>query len=226
MDVKKLVERVGRPAVLFLVFVGAIGSLLRVFNWSDLSRDILMFDPSFADPNLASFEGRYDTHPILTLIHILPGLVVLVLGPLQFTPGIRARYIQVHRWLGRIFVAMAIVAGVSAVLVGFTFPVLSGFSAQVAMTSFAVILLFSVAKAFFHIRRHQTALHREWMIRAFAVALGIATFRVMSAVFMLAGVGFWEAWDTVVWLGFALNLVVAEVWINLTRPTRAYTESV
>ncbi|HEV3025247.1 MAG TPA: hypothetical protein VGX76_22405 [Pirellulales bacterium] len=25
------------------------------------------------------------------------------------------------------------------------------------------------------------------------------------------------AWDTVVWLGFAINAVVAEVWINVTR---------
>ncbi len=32
------------------------------------------------------------------------------------------------------------------------------------------------------------------------------------------GATFPEAWDTVVWLGFGINLVVAEIWINVTRP--------
>jgi hypothetical protein len=27
-----------------------------------------------------------------------------------------------------------------------------------------------------------------------------------------------EAWDTVVWLGFIVNVAAAELWINLTRP--------
>jgi hypothetical protein len=34
---------------------------------------------------------------------------------------------------------------------------------------------------------------------------------------MLLGATFPEAWDTAVWLAFAVNVIIAEVWINATR---------
>jgi hypothetical protein len=34
---------------------------------------------------------------------------------------------------------------------------------------------------------------------------------------MVWHVGFWEAFGAAFWLGFGVNLVVAEVWINKTR---------
>jgi hypothetical protein len=55
------------------------------------------------------------------------------------------------------------------------------------------------------------------MIRTFAIGLGISTFRVLLPVLMAFGATFPEAWETVVWLGFLTNAVVAEVWINVTR---------
>ena len=92
------------------------------------------------------------------------------------------------------------------------------FTATVAIVFFGSLFLFSILRAYVLIRRRQVALHREWMIRGFALGPGISTFRVFQGIFMgLAGASFLEAWDTVVWFGFALNLVVAETWINRTR---------
>ena len=41
--------------------------------------------------------GRYNVHPVLTLLHVVPGLLFMVLGPLQFVRKIRSSWIQVHR---------------------------------------------------------------------------------------------------------------------------------
>ena len=215
--VKRLVTGIGWSTVVFLVLVGMTSVVMRALNWSDFSRDVLVFDPSFSDPTPGSLEGRYQAHPLLTLIHILPGFLVLALGPLQFLPQVRRHHINVHRWSGRLFVVAALVTAVAAMLVTFVFPVFGGFSAQVAMVFFGVIFLVTVVKAFVHIRRRQIPEHREWMVRAFAIALGISTFRVLGSVFMIAGVSFRDTWDTVIWLSFALNMVVAEVWINVSR---------
>jgi len=46
-----------------------------------------------------------------------------------------------------------------------------------ATTLFATFFLFALCKAFWHIRRREVALHREWMIRAFSIGLAVATIR-------------------------------------------------
>ena len=57
------------------------------------------------------------------------------------------------------------------------------------------------------------------IIRCFAIGLGISTFRLLIPLLMLPPIeaSFSEAWETVAWLGFVINLGAAEVWINLTR---------
>jgi len=53
-------------------------------------------------------------YPILTLVHIVPGLLFMLLGPLQFSSTIRARHLRWHRWSGRVFVVCGVVIGISA----------------------------------------------------------------------------------------------------------------
>src|ERR1700676_2166907 len=51
------------------------------------------------------------THvPIQALTHMLIAPVALLLGPLQFFPGLRAKYSKVHRWSGRVYVAACVIA--------------------------------------------------------------------------------------------------------------------
>jgi hypothetical protein len=68
-----------------------------------------------------------------------------------------------------------------------------------------------------HIKARRIRQHREWMIRGYALGLGIATFRVLLVILRLSGVPFVEAWDTVMSLSFTINVLVAEWWINVTR---------
>jgi uncharacterized membrane protein YozB (DUF420 family) len=168
-------------------------------------------------PAVDAFDVRYVQHMLVAFVHIVPGLLFLSLAPLQFIKRIRQRHLSFHRGLGRVLVICALISGVFALVVGFRLPVFGGISTQSATVFFGAIFLFSLVKAMWHIRRKEVRLHREWMIRAFALAMGVATIRVFLVPFMELGFSMEEVFGTTFWLGFSVNLLVAEVWINRTR---------
>lgn len=151
------------------------------------------------------FSSRYIRQPRVALLHIIPGLLFLTLGPLQFVPRIRQRRIEFHRRLGRVLATCAAVSGLFALIINFRFPAFGGISTQAATVFFGAIFLFSLAKAIRHIQRKEVDLHREWMIRAFALAMGVASIRVFVGLFIaLSDRGFEEVFGTAFWLGFGV----------------------
>lgn len=179
--------------------------------------------PAATNPRLAQFSALDDLfahYPILTLVHIVPGLLFMLLGPLQFSSTIRARHLQWHRWNGRVFIACGMVIGLSALVMSFVMPAIGGVNQAAATTLFGTFFLFALCKAFWHIRRREIALHREWMIRAFATGLAVATIRPIIGLFFatspLSGLTPREFFGTAFWLGFVLQLMAAEAWIHYT----------
>ena len=181
--------------------------------------------PPPANPRLAQFAALDDIfarHPTLTLIHIVPGLFFMVLGPLQFSSSIRARHLWWHRLSGKVFVICGLVIGISALLMSFAMPAIGGVNQAAATTFFSIVFLFALSKAFWHIRRREIALHREWMIRAFAIGLAVATIRPIIGIFFatspITGLTPHEFFGTAFWIGFVLHLIAAEAWIHATAP--------
>lgn len=175
-----------------------------------------------SDPVSELMDGGFARHPLLTLAHVLPGLLFMVLGPLQFSRGIRSRKLAFHRWSGRVFVASSLIVGISALVMAVRMSI-GGFNETAATVFFATWFLIALGKAFWHIRCREISLHREWMIRAFAIGLAIATIRPIEGIFFTLyftqgflspqeffGIGFW--------IGFTLHLIAAEIWIGATRP--------
>ena len=84
-----------------------------------------------------------------------------------------------------------------------------------ATTLFALLFLLFLTMGFWNIRRGRIIRHREWMIRAFGVALGIATTRpIVGAFFAARRLSPHEFFGTAFWLGFTLTLLAAETWIH------------
>ncbi len=218
-----MVGRIGFVVVVLLALVG-ISSAVGRFGLTA----IYLFDPSMApletgDPSPgfqppADFNPRYYEHPYLTLTHVVCGILFMVLGPLQFVAAIRNRWIGFHRWCGRVFLIASLIGVLTALAFVAVLPVFGSFSSSVAVFLASVVFLISIVQGYRHIRRFEIAEHREWMIRALAIGLGISTFRVLIPILIgLFGVSFTEAWDTVAWLGFVINISVAEAWIHVTR---------
>jgi uncharacterized membrane protein len=154
------------------------------------------------------------------MLHIVPGLVFIVLGPLQFVTTLRTRRPWVHRRIGRVVLASGLITGVTALAMT-TQMAIGGATERAATTLFGVLFLIALVRAFVCIRRRQVALHREWMIRAFSLGLAVATVRpIVGAFFATRSVTHLapaEFFGIAFWLGFTIHLIVAEAWINYTR---------
>jgi uncharacterized membrane protein len=175
-----------------------------------------------AAAQFASLDDLFAHYPILTLVHIVPGLFFMILGPLQFSSTIRARNLGWHRLSGRIFFICGVVIGLSALVMSFAMPSIGGFNQAAATTLFATFFLIALCKGFWHIRRREIALHREWMIRAFSVGFAVATIRPIIGMFFatsrFSGLTPHEFFGVGFWIGFVLHLIAAEAWIHATHP--------
>jgi uncharacterized membrane protein len=212
-----------RSAVIFLALIGAAVAVRRMVHLAPIV--VRGYHPPAvtSNPVAAQFlalDDLFAHYPILTLVHIVPGLLFMILGPLQFSASIRARHLRWHRLSGRIFVICGVVIGISALAMSLGMPAIGGVNQAAATTLFATFFLFALCKAFWHIRRREVALHREWMIRAFSVGLAVATIRPIIGIFFatshVSGLMPHEFFGIAFWIGFVLHLIAAEAWILAT----------
>jgi uncharacterized membrane protein len=165
-------------------------------------------------------DAAFARYAPLTMLHILPGLIFIVLGPLQFVKTLRTRSPRLHRRVGRVVLASGLVTGVTALAMTMQMAI-GGATERAATALFGVLFRFALARAFACIRRRQVVLHREWMIRAFSLGLAVATVRPIVGAFFatrnLTGLTPPEFFGIAFWLGFTMHLIAAEAWINHTR---------
>jgi hypothetical protein len=65
------------------------------------------------------------------------------------------------------------------------------------------------------IRRDDIVHHRRWMIRAFAIGIGIGTTRIWLALFEVTGLGSFEpSFGPAFWISFGLHVAAAEIWLQ------------
>ena len=210
-------------AVIFLAFIGVAVAVRRMAHLVPIALHGYHPPAVSSNPRLAQFAALDDLfahYPILTLIHIVPGILFMILGPLQFSSTIRARHLRWHRFSGRVFIVCGLVIGISALVMSFGMPAIGGANQAAATTLFGTFFLFALCKAFWHVRRHEITLHREWMIRAFSVGLAVATIRPIIGLFFatsrLSGLTAHEFFGIAFWIGFVLQLIAAEAWIQNT----------
>jgi hypothetical protein len=113
--------------------------------------------------------------------------------------------------------------GFSALVMSFTMNI-GGVSETAATTFYAILFLVFLALGFWNIRRGRIVSHREWMIRAFGVALGVATTRPIIGAFFAAGrLSPHEFFGAAFWLGFTITFLAAEAWIHYVETRRRDT---
>ena len=219
-------------AVVVLVLIGFTAAIARAVHVADATARLEVIRLSFpvltgfvSDPaarmrEITEFDGPFARHPVAARLHTIGGAAFLLLAPLQFMAPLRRRFVRLHRWMGRTLLMIGLPIGVSGLYFGLLMPFAGPLEAVVVALA-GGLFLFSMGRAFLAIRAGDVERHREWMIRAFATAIGISTVRVTGGMLDGAltpyGYSVRQILGISLWLGWLLTLAAAEVWIRRSR---------
>ena len=163
-------------------------------------------------------DMSYVYHPVLSALHIVPGMIFLILGPLQFISTIRTRWPHIHRWSGRIFIAAGLLTAIMAITVNLVFPPVGGLFKSLAVYIFSVAQIVALVIALRAILRRDIVLHRAWMIRSLAIGLSVSTMRIFFIpVYFMYGLPSDFVIGLGMWIGFVVNIIVAELILYRER---------
>jgi uncharacterized membrane protein len=181
---------------------------------------VILHDESFLVHPRDPLWQHYGPFKWWLLPHGIAGACALLLGPMQFSDRLRARFRQLHRLVGRIYVAGVIVAAPLGFYIQY-FQERTGdprsFSIAAAVNAALWVITTGIALVF--VLKGRVQEHRQWMTRSFAVALVFLEVRVIG------GVGGWENLDvhaneTIVWACLAFSIISADLvlqWQKLER---------
>lgn len=205
----------GWAAPASLLALGALPILTGSLTLAGIATGLSEGDPG------PGIRDVYVARPLPILAHIVAGLVVTVLGALQFAPGLGLPRGRWHRVAGRAFVAAALVLAATAVHMNAAFPAFGGPTKESARLVFGLAQGAFVLLGLEAILCGDVARHRAWMIRAYATALGVGTQSlVLLPIYAVAGLPPNPWLGLALWACWLLNLGVAEAVI---RRGRAFT---
>jgi uncharacterized membrane protein len=179
----------------------------------------LLFVPAMRAPFL---QDRFATMPLAAFFHLLGAAVALATGPFQHNTRIRSTSFSRHRWLGRTYVIGVLVGGIAALVMATISQY--GLPTHVGFGLLAVLWLGTTGMAYRSIRRGDQQEHRQWMTRSFALTYAAVTLRIYIPLSQVAGIPFEPAYQTISWLAWVPNLIVAE-WIILRRREAARVDA-
>jgi hypothetical protein len=186
-----------------------------------LRRLVALAHPSQSGPpQLVGLDTTFASHTALTLAHIIPALVFVLLLPFFF----------LHRfthtlWLERFLYPIGAIVGITAYAM--SADAIGGWIERSAVLFFNTLYLCSLTRSYLYARSVQPQLQRRWMVRAVGILLGIATTRPVMGVFFatsrLTHLEPQQFFGLAFWVGFSINTLAVELWLR-SRNSRLWIE--
>lgn len=117
-------------------------------------------------------------------IHIFIGGLALFIGWAQFLEKFRNRYLNFHRYLGRLYVIAVLVSGSAGVYIAYYAE--GGWVAKAGFLGLAIGWLYTTICAYLVIRKGYVLEHKKWMIRSYALTFAAVTLRIGYPCFKMA----------------------------------------
>jgi uncharacterized membrane protein len=170
-------------------------------------------------------NAQYFASPLPIVLHILFASVYAILGAFQFATGFRRRWPGWHRTAGRLLVICGLLTGLSALWMTLFYsrPMGTGDLLYALRLLFGSAMVVSIFLGFAAIRRGDVIRHRAWMMRGYAIGLGLGT-QVFTQLVCLLIVGPPSELSGALQMGtsWMINLAVAE-WAIRKRPAPSQT---
>ncbi len=158
----------------------------------------------------------FPLHYPLLVAHVMFGSIALVGVCFQMWTWLRDHHPRVHRAIGRTYIFAGVIP------TGLLALAIMPFSHGPAGNAVAAALWLTTTVAGFRaVRQRRYAAHRRWMIYSFALTMQIIWGRVMFVVLaLIPGVDLSDphtltlVFDTAAWIGFVINLLAAQWWLE------------
>lgn len=145
--------------------------------------------------------------------HVIFGILATLIGPFQFIPQFRNKYLAVHRKLGQVYIFATVLGGLSSMYLATTSTVNLTYSSGLFTLGFfwvAAALMALVA-----IKNGKVELHKEWMIRSYILTSGFVIARLFVDVLVSLEIASRiEALTLMNWAGWVIPLFLAELIIQ------------
>jgi hypothetical protein len=190
--------------------------LLAFFSWLML-RIVLLYTSMKPDVAFLLFKQEYlhiDSWRISFFIHVFTGMLTIIAGFTQFSKTILRKYPRLHRTMGYIYVIdVLLITGPAAFVMSLYAN--GGLSARISFTILSVLWIGFTAAALIYAFRKKFILHKQFMIRSYALTLSAISLRawkvVIASNFHIAPM---DRYRIIAWLGWGLNLIIAEIIIR------------
>lgn len=110
----------------------------------------------------------------LLIPHAIAGTLAFIAGPIQFSSRFRARHLQLHRILGRVYVFSVLTAATFGFIIELGRDDFPGVIVQISLWILCTLAAFITA------RNRQITVHRQWMIRSYAITFTFILNRVLN----------------------------------------------
>jgi uncharacterized membrane protein len=181
---------------------------------------VLVHNESFLVNRADPIWQHYQPFKWWLLPHGIAGACAIFLGPMQFSDRLRQRYLRLHKTIGWIYVAGAmIVAPLGTYIQHFNELTHSPRSFTMAAASDAAMLMLTTGIALFFVLRGNIQQHRQWMTRSYAVAIVFLEVRVISGLLRLDDSS--TAGEIIVWMCVIFAVPLADIVLNWREFKRA-----
>jgi hypothetical protein len=171
----------------------------------------LVYPSQSGPPEMVALDKAFVSHAALTLAHILPALAFVLLLPFVYF-----RRFANAIWVERLLFSLGVIVGITAYAM--SMYSIGGWVELSAVLFFNSLFLYSLYRAFQYARHGDSALKQQWMARAVAILLGVATTRPVMGIFFatsrLTGLTPRQFFGIAFWIGFSINTIAIELWIR------------
>ncbi|WP_375325270.1 DUF2306 domain-containing protein [Flagellimonas sp. GZD32] len=144
--------------------------------------------------------------------HISFGGIALLTGWSQFIKKLRAKRLNLHRNLGKVYVVSALISGLCGIYLGFFAT--GGIVPSIGFICLGVIWLFTTLRAYVAVKKKDLSLHQGMMVYSYAACFAAVTLRIWLPLLSIVFGEFLIAYKIVAWLCWVPNIIFAYFWVR------------
>lgn len=195
-----------RPQLYFFIFTGLLFML--VMYKVEL--------PLLLGMNL-QWEQKINSYRWCLHVHAFAATIALLAAPVQFFPGFRAKHLQMHKLLGRLYALSICIAAPIPIYIALVHLTADEKWPTVAQSS---LWLCTTLAGVYTASNKQFIMHKIWITRSYALTLTFITTRMIVDVLKIDINTIFGGNANLIWTSSFMALVMADILCASVNPVR------